>query len=86
MGKYKILIADDHAMIRDGVKNLIRQNKDLILVGEANNGNQTLDLFESLSPDLLIMDISMPDVNGMELSRSILAKKPESQYHNPVYV
>jgi DNA-binding NarL/FixJ family response regulator len=78
MGKYKILIADDHAMIRDGVKNLIRQNKDLILVGEANNGNETLNLFESLSPDLLIMDISMPDVNGMEISRTILAKNPKA--------
>jgi DNA-binding NarL/FixJ family response regulator len=78
MAKHKILIADDHAMVRDGVKNLIRQNKDLIVVGEAHTGNQTLELYEMLTPDLLIMDISMPDMNGMEVSRTILSKNPKA--------
>lgn len=78
MTKHKILIADDHAMVRDGVKNLIRQNKDLVLIGEAVNGNQTLELYESLNPDLLILDISMPDINGMEVSRAILSKNPKA--------
>jgi DNA-binding NarL/FixJ family response regulator len=78
MSKYKILIADDHAMVRDGVKNLIRQNKDLIVIGEAKSGNETLELYEQLQPDLLILDISMPDMNGMEVSRAILAKNPSA--------
>jgi DNA-binding NarL/FixJ family response regulator len=78
MSKYKILIADDHAMVRDGVKNLIRQNKDLIVIGEAKSGNETLELYEQLQPDLLILDISMPDMNGMEVSRAILAKNPNA--------
>jgi DNA-binding NarL/FixJ family response regulator len=78
MSKYKILIADDHAMVRDGVKNLIRQNKDLIVIGEARSGNETLELYDQLRPDLLILDISMPDMNGMEVSRAILAKNPNA--------
>lgn len=76
MQKHKILIADDHAMVRDGVKNLVQQNKDLIVIGEARSGNETLELFDKLQPDLLIMDISMPDMNGMEVSRTILARNP----------
>jgi DNA-binding NarL/FixJ family response regulator len=78
MSKYKILIADDHAMVRDGVKNLIRQNKDLVVIGEARSGNETLELYDQLQPDLLILDISMPDVNGMEVSRAILTKNPNA--------
>jgi len=78
MPKHKILIADDHAMVRDGVKNLIQQNKDLTVIGEARSGNETLELYDKLQPDLLIMDISMPDMNGMEVSRAILAKNPNA--------
>ncbi len=76
MSKYKILIADDHAMVRDGVKNLVKQNKDYVVVGEASNGKEALDQFETLKPDLLILDISMPDMNGMDVSKEILSKDP----------
>jgi DNA-binding NarL/FixJ family response regulator len=76
MQKYNILIADDHSMIRDGLKNLIGQNKDYAIVGEARNGKEALELFKSLSPDLIILDISMPDMNGMEVSKSILSSNP----------
>jgi DNA-binding NarL/FixJ family response regulator len=48
------------------------------VIGEASSGTQTLELFESLSPDLLIIDISMPDMNGMEVSKNILAKNPNA--------
>jgi two-component system response regulator NreC len=78
MPKYNILIADDHAMVRDGLKNLIRQNNDLAVVGEASSGKEALDLFESLKPDLIILDISMPDMNGMEVSKLILSAVPEA--------
>jgi DNA-binding NarL/FixJ family response regulator len=76
MSKYKILIADDHAMVRDGVKNLVKQNKDYVVVGEASNGKEALDQYETLKPDLLILDISMPDMNGMDVSKEILSKDP----------
>lgn len=78
MPKHKILIADDHAMVRDGVKNLIQQNKDLTVIGEAKSGNETLELFDKLQPDLVILDISMPDMNGMEVSKAILEKNPDA--------
>jgi DNA-binding NarL/FixJ family response regulator len=76
MTKHKILIADDHAMVRDGVKNLVKQNKDYVVVGEASSGKEALDQYESLKPDLLILDISMPDMNGMDVSKEILAHDP----------
>lgn len=76
MHRYKILIADDHAMVRDGVKNLVRQNKEYTVIGEASNGRQAIEQFESLAPDLLILDISMPDLNGMEVAREVLTKNP----------
>jgi DNA-binding NarL/FixJ family response regulator len=76
MAKHRILIADDHAMVRDGVKNLVSQNKDLSVIGEASSGSEALDLYNKLKPDLLIMDISMPDMNGMEVSKAILASDP----------
>ena len=78
MPKHKILIADDHAMVRDGVRNLVHQNKDLTVIGEATSGNETLELFDKLKPDLLILDISMPDINGMEVSKAILARNPDA--------
>jgi DNA-binding NarL/FixJ family response regulator len=78
MSKYKILIADDHAMVRDGVKNLVKQNKDYIVVGEASTGKEALDQYEALKPDLLILDISMPDMNGMDVSKEILGQDPSA--------
>jgi DNA-binding NarL/FixJ family response regulator len=78
MNKYKILIADDHAMVRDGVKNLLKQNKDYAVVGEASSGREALDQYETLKPDLIILDISMPDMNGMDVSREILAADPSA--------
>lgn len=78
MPKYNILIADDHAMVRDGLKNLVRQNDDYTVVGEAASGKEALTLFDSLKPDLVILDISMPDLNGMEVSKHILGRNPEA--------
>jgi len=79
MQKYKILIADDHAMIRDGIKSLLAQNKDYEVVGEAINGKQALEMFEQLSPDLILMDISMPLMGGMEAAEEILKAHPDAR-------
>jgi DNA-binding NarL/FixJ family response regulator len=73
MKKFRILIADDHSLIREGVKTLITRNKNITIVGEAANGNQAVELYEKLSPDLVILDISMPQKNGMEAAQEILA-------------
>lgn len=72
MNPYRILIADDHAMIRDGLKTLISQNKDYEVVGEATCGKDALGMYSTLQPDLIILDISMPDVNGMDVASKIL--------------
>lgn len=79
MSKVKVLIADDHAMIRDGVRSLIKQNKELVVVGEAQSGRETLEKYHDLKPDLLILDISMPDLNGMEVSKEILTENPAAK-------
>lgn len=72
MPEAKILIADDHAMIRDGIKALLSKNKDLVVAGEASSGTEAVAMYKSIQPDLLIMDISMPDLNGMDAARQIL--------------
>lgn len=79
MQKFKVLVADDHALIRDGIKNLISQNQDLTVVAEARSGIEALGQFEEHHPDLIILDISMPDKNGMEVSREILLRNPNAK-------
>ena len=79
MSKLKILIADDHAMIRNGVKALLASQKDFKVVGEAANGAEAIEQYISLSPDLLILDISMPDMNGMQVTEKILQHDPKAR-------
>jgi DNA-binding NarL/FixJ family response regulator len=73
----RILIADDHAIVRQGLKSLIEKQSDMQVVGEAGNGAQILRLVEELDPDVVIMDISMPDMNGIEAAGLILEKNPD---------
>jgi DNA-binding NarL/FixJ family response regulator len=79
MTKSRVLIADDHSMIRDGVKSLLLKDKDLSVVGEAVNGLQAIEKYNLLNPDLLILDISMPDMNGMEVAQQILKEHAEAK-------
>ena len=66
MEKLKILIADDHALLRDGLKALVNEQPDMEVVGEADNGKTALEQAKKLQPDIILMDISMPEVNGNE--------------------
>jgi DNA-binding NarL/FixJ family response regulator len=79
MSRAKILIADDHVMIRDGVKSLLSKNKELSVAGEASNGAEALEKYKSIKPDLLILDISMPDMNGMDAAEQILKVDPDAK-------
>ena len=63
--KIRILIADDHQLFRDGVKALIRSAEDLTVIGEATTGKQAVQLADQLTPDLILMDVQMPDLNGI---------------------
>ncbi len=73
----KILLADDHKIVRDGLKSLIKKEVGMAVVGEADNGRKTVELARDLEPEIIIMDISMPDLNGVEATRQILADSPD---------
>jgi two-component system response regulator NreC len=69
----RILLADDHKLMREGLRALIEEQQDMTVVAEAENGRAAVQLAAKLSPDIIIMDISMPDLNGIEATRQILA-------------
>jgi DNA-binding NarL/FixJ family response regulator len=66
MNKIRILITEDHKTVRKGLKMIIAAESDMEVVGEADNGQEAIDLVRTLEPDLVIMDISMPELNGIE--------------------
>jgi len=79
MIKHKLLIADDHAMIRDGIKALLKQIREYQVLGEAANGVEAIEKYFALKPDLVILDISMPEMNGMDASKQILERDPDAK-------
>ncbi|TSK06907.1 MAG: response regulator transcription factor [Geobacter sp.] len=75
--KMKILIADDHAIVRQGLRALIDKEEDMRVSAEAGTGAEAIGLTRKERPDVIVMDISMPDVNGIDATRSIMAEFPE---------
>jgi DNA-binding NarL/FixJ family response regulator len=74
--KIKVLLADDHVMMRGGLRMVLEQNAELTVVGEAEDGRETVRLAKKLSPDVVVMDIAMPDMNGIEATRQIISERP----------
>jgi DNA-binding NarL/FixJ family response regulator len=74
-----ILLVDDHAILRDGLKNILSFEDDIRVVGEAISGEEALKLTEELSPDVIIMDINLPGMNGVETTAVIKAKNPDAR-------
>ncbi len=72
----KVLIADDHQIVRQGLKTLLEKEHDLKVVGEAEDGRSTVRLARDLSPEMIIMDVAMPDLNGIEATRQIVSELP----------
>lgn len=72
----RILIADDHKIVREGLIALLRQHPHMEVVGEAENGRQAVQLAASLQPQVVIIDIGMPELNGIEATRQIVAAAP----------
>ncbi len=69
MKAYKIVLADDHVMFRHGIKQIVREIEGLEVIGEAGDGLELLQLLRKLLPDLIILDISMPNLGGLEAAR-----------------
>jgi two-component system, NarL family, response regulator NreC len=73
----RILLADDHEVVRDGVRALLEKQADMAVVGEAADGRQAAQLADDLNPDVIVMDVGMPNLNGIDATRRILAAHPQ---------
>jgi DNA-binding NarL/FixJ family response regulator len=73
----RVVLADDHTIVRDGLRALLEANPEIQVVGDAANGQQVVDRVNELKPDIVIMDISMPETNGIDATKKILAVNPE---------
>lgn len=73
----QILIADDHGIVRQGTRSLLEKESDLQVVGEAEDGRSAVEMTESLKPDVVVMDIAMPHLNGLDASAQIVRRHPE---------
>jgi two-component system, NarL family, response regulator NreC len=75
----KVLIVDDHGIVRQGLKALIKKQADVEVVGEAEDGNAAIEMASRLAPDVVIMDVTMPNLNGVEATRVITRKCPNTK-------
>lgn len=91
-GKIRVLLADDHAVVRKGFRLILSQYPEFEVVGEASDGQQAVDLGRTLAPDIVIMDVAMPRLNGVMATRAILETHPHcrilmlSMHGDAVYV
>jgi len=90
--KIKVLLAEDHILVREGTRELVRHEPDMEVVGEAGDGEEAVKLANRLHPDVVIMDINMPKVNGIEATKQIKALEPTiavlvlTAYDNDQYI
>ena len=92
MSVIRILLADDHVMVRKGFRLILQNEPDMEIVGEAGNGREALEQAETLHPDIVVMDVAMPELNGIEATRRLAAASPRtrvlalSMHKDSVYV
>jgi two-component system, NarL family, response regulator NreC len=90
--RIRILLADDHAVVRQGFRLVLAAHPDLEIVGEAGNGREAVELAATLRPDVVVMDVAMPELNGIEATRRLTAENPHirvvalSMHKDSVYV
>jgi len=92
MKRIRILLADDHAVVRRGFQMILAEQSDMEIVGEAGNGREALELAAKLKPDVVVMDVAMPELNGIEATRRMAENAPHarvlalSMHKDSVYV
>lgn len=92
LSNIKVLLADDHSVVREGLRSLLDAERDIIVVGEAKTGREALQMALDLQPDIMLMDIAMPLLNGMEATRQMQVAAPHikvvalSAHNDDVYV
>src|SRR5438045_2336003 len=79
MQKIAVILADDHTVVRQGLRALLVAEGDIEIVGEADNGRQAVQLVKKLLPDVVVMDIAMPVLNGLEATRQITRLAPSTK-------
>jgi DNA-binding NarL/FixJ family response regulator len=90
--KIRVFLADDHAVVRQGFRLILDAEPDMEIVGEAGNGREAVQMAETLNPDVVVMDVAMPELNGIEATRRLLQSAPRtrvlalSMHKDSVYV
>lgn len=79
MTKIKLIIVDDHRLFREGIKSLLAVTDDIEIIGEAEDGDSALKRVRELKPDVILMDINMPGLNGIRVTEQILAQQPQTR-------
>lgn len=75
----KLLIADDHKLVIDGYVSILKHMEDVEVIGTASNGKEVLTLLETIQPDLILMDVNMPTMDGIETTRQVKARRPKTK-------
>src|ERR1700686_5915773 len=75
----RVLLADDHAMVRKGFRLILEAQPDMEIAGEAGNGREAVELAEKLQPDVVVMDVAMPELNGIEATRRLASSLPRTR-------
>ncbi|NIZ15435.1 response regulator transcription factor, partial [Phaeobacter sp. HF9A] len=90
--KTRVLIADDHPMVAEGIQSILESYADIDVVGAASGGRDAIALAETLCPDVILMDLNMPDIGGLSATEMILERRPEtrvlilSMHDSPEYI
>ena len=79
MNKISVLLADDHTIFRQGLRMLLEQEDDIEVVGEAANGNEAIELVKKLKPDIILLDIAMPEMDGLKVAQKLKKTLPETK-------